>query len=1291
MTPRGLETALQRVCRLVRARDGEHASDGQLLLRFRLDHDQGAFEDLLGRHGPMVLAVCRRLLRNAADAEDAFQATFLVLVRKAGSIRKQESVGSWLYGVAYRTARRARAVAERRGACEPARGDLSQVPARPEAARDDVRAVLDEELGRLPERLRAPLVLCYLEGKTNEEAAALLRWPVGTVKGRLYRARDMLRGRLARRGLALSAAAVAAALAAGQAPAAVPPALALSAFHAALPTAAAGTVPANVATLAQGVLNDMSLAKTICGAALLLTVALAGAGLGWGAYQSRAAQDAPAAGAPEGRPFVPADAFGDPLPPGVVARMGTARLRHGGRVTSLAFSSSEGNALLVSAGEDGTIRVWEPATGKAVRRLTGHEAGDTISLALASDNKTLASAGRADPTVRLWDVTTGKALGTLGERPAAGAGAFGGGVGFVGGPAGGFVGMAPPALTFSPDGKTLAAVQTGIRQQAVGGVMLGNMGATVVLYDVAGRKELRRLEIPGNGADVPCLAFSPDGRRLAAGVNAFNLQFGPGVGGPGVRPGGGAVGFAGGGVRPGPGARPGGGAIAGGFGGAVGAGGFGGGIGVAGFGGGAPGMPGGGLGGPGMPNFSRDYTLFVWDVASGKEVRRLKGHKGRVDAVAFHPAGKSLAAACDESPAVLGFQAGPGVVRVWNPGTGREVRSFKVSRTGAVALAFSADGKNLATGSWDGFALWRYDTGTLVRRVPVSLGFGGRLACLAFSADGKTVAAAVNHAIRLWDAAGGKEVRPGAGHTGAVLHLHYSADGRALLSSSGDGLVCLWEAASGKQRSTFPGGQFAGVASLSPDGELVAAAGSTGPLHLWDAATGKKLRQVGPADVMAVYSSAFSADGTRLALAYLAKDNQAAPTRLVVWDVKANKKVREVTVKNAVGLSEVAFAPDGKTVAVRDGLAGGVQILDLAKGQEVQHLGPKVQLGAGGFGMIGPGGLQAMGFGSPFGPPCLAFAQDGSALAVGHARPLLFGGAGLLGGAGLAGGGGGIGGGILGVPAGAGKDEAGVVLWQPATGKELVRLAKGADVRALAVSPDGRTVAVADGRTPAVRLWEVATGKSRGEYRLHQAAVTSLRFTPDGRALASGSADTTVLVRDLSVPLQGGGPAADLEGARERARLWDELRGDDAARAFTAMGLFRRSPGAVPFLKEQLGRLKPPDPGRAARLIADLDSVSFAKRQQATKELQELGSEAEPLLRRALADNAVSVEVHRRAERLLAEMTLSADTRAAMRGVEVLERLGTAEARRLLAGLARGPADAVLTREARASLARLRP
>jgi RNA polymerase sigma-70 factor (ECF subfamily) len=182
-------------------------TDGELLDRFRHDQDEAAFELLVWRHGPLVLGVCRRVLRRLHDAEDAFQATFLTLARKAGSISRRGSVGSWLYKVAYRLALRARARSAQRSAREQPLGNLAVPSAGLEPGEalswQELGPILDEELAQLPERYRAAFVLCHLQGKTNQEAAELLGCPKGTILSRLSRARERLRHRLRERGLGL--------------------------------------------------------------------------------------------------------------------------------------------------------------------------------------------------------------------------------------------------------------------------------------------------------------------------------------------------------------------------------------------------------------------------------------------------------------------------------------------------------------------------------------------------------------------------------------------------------------------------------------------------------------------------------------------------------------------------------------------------------------------------------------------------------------------------------------------------------------------------------------------------------------------------------------------------------------------------------------------------------------------------------------------------------------------------------------------------------------------------------
>ena len=276
-------------------------SDGQLLDRFASrggELAELAFSALVERHGPMVLRVCRRVLADPHDAEDAFQAVFLVLARRAASIRSRESLASWLHGVALRVASAARAARDRRKAHEGRAAARRAVIVEDRRAGDELGRALQEEIGRMPERYRAAAVLCYLEGRTYDEAARLLGCPVGTIKSRLATAREKLRKGLNRRGLGPPAGILGSMLAAEAATAAMPRGLVEATVRSAswLATgrnATAGTVSAAVATLTEGVLKTMVLTKVRMTMALVLVVGIGvgTAGVGVRAQQSKGLGD----------------------------------------------------------------------------------------------------------------------------------------------------------------------------------------------------------------------------------------------------------------------------------------------------------------------------------------------------------------------------------------------------------------------------------------------------------------------------------------------------------------------------------------------------------------------------------------------------------------------------------------------------------------------------------------------------------------------------------------------------------------------------------------------------------------------------------------------------------------------------------------------------------------------------------------------------------------------------------------------------------------------------------------
>jgi RNA polymerase sigma factor (sigma-70 family) len=238
--------------------DAQDLTDDILLERYTSRRDEAAFAALVRRHGPLVLGTCRRVLHHEQDAEDAFQAVFCVLARRARSIHHRAALGAWLHAVTYRIARKARAGRERRPMSETPFPDVPAEERSPEWLWREIQPVLDEEVNRLPEKYRHAFVLCYLEERTTEQAAAQLGCPQGTVLSRLARARERLRTRLTRRGLALSAAALAATLGSQATRAAVQADLAHAAVQTAARYAAAQPVATGVATLADGFLKALA-------------------------------------------------------------------------------------------------------------------------------------------------------------------------------------------------------------------------------------------------------------------------------------------------------------------------------------------------------------------------------------------------------------------------------------------------------------------------------------------------------------------------------------------------------------------------------------------------------------------------------------------------------------------------------------------------------------------------------------------------------------------------------------------------------------------------------------------------------------------------------------------------------------------------------------------------------------------------------------------------------------------------------------------------------------------------
>ena len=410
MPPTSMSAVVRQARELAVPADTAAASDVDLLDRFRATGEEAAFGALVRRHGPLVMGVCRRVLRHHQDAEDAFQATFLVLARKAASIHRRAALVSWLYGVARRVASEARSAAARRQARERRATNVVHAQPELEAAWRELQAVLAQEVERLPEKYQLPFVLCCLEGRSKAEAAAQLGYPAGTVSSRLAEARKRMQGQLARRGLTLTAALGAVAATAATA-SALSSALLTTTVSAALGAraGAAADVSARVAALANGATKAMFASKVKAATALLLAVGLLASAVAAQLHQTFA--DPPAG---EGAPLAQPDkapaakpnntgAPVDAVPAGGVLRLGATGLRHDRGVGQMVLSP--GGTRLAAYGL-GYLSLWDTRTGTLVRKVGLASANVRASLVWLPDGRGIAALQGDDGWV--WEFTDDK-------------------------------------------------------------------------------------------------------------------------------------------------------------------------------------------------------------------------------------------------------------------------------------------------------------------------------------------------------------------------------------------------------------------------------------------------------------------------------------------------------------------------------------------------------------------------------------------------------------------------------------------------------------------------------------------------------------------------------------------------------------------------------------------------------------------------------------------------------------------------------------------------------------------
>jgi RNA polymerase sigma factor (sigma-70 family) len=866
-------------------------SDGELLDRFVRRCDEDAFAALVDRHGPMVLRVCRRVLGDEHAAEDAFQACFLVLARRARSIRQSNTLAAWLHSVAARLAFRLRAAAGRRpSAVTGQHADPADTHLDPLAALTarELLAAVDEEIARLPENYQLPVLLCCVEGLSQEEVAARLGWTAGSLKGRLERGRRRLHARLTRRGLTLAAALSAVEAARGVATAECPARLGAAAVKAVLafagPARAASEIP-DAARLASEFIGGAEAVKAKTALVVLFVLGLTALGA---ATLTQSGPGEPKATPPAGQPDSPKveakahlDREGFPLPAEAVARVGSARFRGGGSIAALGYVADGRMILVVHRGGrvqlcdavSGALRqpvelatdfvraaAWHPDGKRAVLYSRGACHGLDLSSgkllfkrqipegALASiecfspDGSLIALAAR-DGTIPLIETETGKEKCRIrSDTPRT-------------------------ALAFSPDGASLAVgsdspnvavfdVATGKRQFELptglkrvsrlafspGGKHLlcgQDSPAAGVLIDVTGRKELSRLDLTKENAQelaIASSAFSPDDRYLALG---------------------------------------------------------------------------------------RAGGVNLYETASGKHVRKFASIGGAFG-IAFTPDSKTL---------LMG--GGFGELSQWDVASGKLLPESSDPDDNFAAVRFVDGSKHLLVAAGQ-YIVYDWKAGRPVYRYPGPRKYF-RSSWQPLAPDGSLMALSRDKQITLLDTRLGQERWRLAQNSSLAGALAFSADSRLLfVAESGKASVLVVDVATGETVRELKGEdqQFYRMA-VSPDGRWLASSAinpstrAPAGLVVWDVASGRPIHRLEQRDVYC-RALAFSPTCKELAIALEQINQVPVSSTVTLIDVPTGRIKRSFAVPQQ--LMTMAYSPEGRTLAIGAG-EGSLRLWEVASGQ----------------------------------------------------------------------------------------------------------------------------------------------------------------------------------------------------------------------------------------------------------------------------------------------------------------------------------------------------------------------